>query len=162
MNRDFVCGCFTLAIAAGYYVLAASIPASQLDDAVGANGLPKIYGIVMAALSLILIARALMQHRRAPAMASPSEGPQSQGQEWLRLRRAAGMIAIGFLYILLVPWLGYILSLAGLITATAYYQGGEINLRVGVIAVLGAVFMWMIFVIVLQVPQPPGLWPSLF
>ncbi|MGE0005420.1 MAG: tripartite tricarboxylate transporter TctB family protein [Parvibaculaceae bacterium] len=160
MNRDFACGCFALAIAVGYFAVATTIHASQLDDAVGPVGLPRSYAAVMAGLALILIVRGIVQHRRSTA-AGQGGALAWSGGEWVRARRAAGIIAIGGLYILLVPWLGYILSLTGLIATTAYYQGGRIDLRLVVTALLGAIFMWAIFVLLLQVPQPPGIWPSI-
>jgi hypothetical protein len=33
---------------------------------------------------------------------------------------------------------------------------------VAVVAVSGAVFFWVLFVAVLGIPHPPGIWPSLF
>ena len=41
-----------LALAAGYFLLAAAIPESQLADAVGPQGLPRIYAFLLGALSL--------------------------------------------------------------------------------------------------------------
>lgn len=73
-----------------------------------------------------------------------------------------GMLAIGAVYIAVLPWLGYMLSLAGLIIATTYYQGGALNRQVAVVAVSGAVVFWLLFVMLLGIPQPAGLWPSLF
>jgi hypothetical protein len=77
------------------------------------------------------------------------------------LWRVTGMLAIGVGYILLVPWLGYIPSLAGLIFATTYYQGGSVNRQVAVVALSGAVFFWLLFVVLMGIPQPAGFWPSL-
>ena len=76
--------------------------------------------------------------------------------------RVAGMIVIGAVYLAVVPWTGYILALAGLIAATTYYQGGGLNGRVALVALSGAVFFWILFVAVLGIPHPPGIWPSLF
>jgi hypothetical protein len=72
-----------------------------------------------------------------------------------------GMLMIGVIYILVVPSLGYILSLAGLIFATTYYQGGAVNRQVAVVAVAGATLLWLLFVMLLGIPQPSGMWPSL-
>ena len=66
MSRDLALGCITLIVAAVYYIAAAALPQSQLDDAVGPQGLPKSYAIVLAALSLILMAQS-MSRRRAEA-----------------------------------------------------------------------------------------------
>jgi hypothetical protein len=76
--------------------------------------------------------------------------------------RVAGMLGIGTLYLVVVPWLGYVLSLTGLIAATTYYQGGGLNARVAVVALSGAVFFWVLFVAVLGISHPAGIWPSLF
>jgi hypothetical protein len=156
VNRDLVFGAGCLALAAGYYLMAAAIPESALSDAVGPQGLPKSYAVVLGGLSLILIARSSpwkRSHRNAPPIPFPL--PPTM---W----RPAGMLLIGILYLTVVPWLGYVLSLTGLIAATTYYQGGGIGARVVMVAMSGAIFFWMLFVAVLGIPHPPGIWTSLF
>jgi hypothetical protein len=148
VNRDLVFGAACLAVAAGYYLMASAIPESALSDSVGAQGLPKTYAVVLGALSLVLIARSARQQSSVKAPAS--------------LARVAGMLLIGILYLAVVPWLGYILSLAGLIAATTDYQGGGLSPRVALVSLSGAVFFWVLFVAVLGIPHPPGIWPSLF
>jgi putative tricarboxylic transport membrane protein len=148
VNRDLVFGGACLALAAGYYLMASAIPESALSDSVGAQGLPKTYAVVLGALSLVLIARSARQQSAVKAPAS--------------LARVAGMLLIGIVYLAVVPWLGYILSLAGLIAATTYYQGGDLSPRVALVSLSGAIFFWVLFVAVLGIPHPPGIWPSLF
>jgi len=192
--KDLAFGSATLAISAGYYWMASTIPESQLADAIGPQGLPKSYAMLLGALSLILIVRSLTRgHRTSVRSASgamtglqPSralrasarraetfggggkprateEGPRATEVASQRhvLWRVTGMLAIGVGYILLVPWLGYIPSLAGLIFATTYYQGGSVNRQVAVVALSGAVFFWLLFVVLMGIPQPAGFWPSL-
>ena len=152
MNKDLAFGTAALALSAGYYWAAAGIPESQLADAIGPQGLPRTYAVLLAALSMVLILRSLTRTVRLQ--------PDSGSTMW----RGAGMLAIGIVYIVVVPWLGYLLSLAGLIFATTYYQGGSINrpvLSAAIVAVSGAVFCWVLFVLLMRIPQPPGLWPSL-
>lgn len=149
MTRDLVLGGACLALAAGYYLMAAAIPESALSDAVGAQGLPKTYAVVLGALSLVLMfkswkTRLTVLDHRVPIL------------------RVAGMLVIGIVYLAVVPWTGYILALAGLIAATTYYQGGGLNARVAAVALSGALFFWVLFVAVLGIPHPPGIWPSLF
>jgi putative tricarboxylic transport membrane protein len=150
INRDFGFGLAMLVTSAGYYLAATAIPESQLADAVGPRGLPTAYALLLAALSLILMIRSR----------GPGGGSAKRGERY-PLWRVAGMLAIGAVYIAVVPWLGYLLSLAGLIFATIYYQGGTVNRQVAIVAVAGAVFCWVLFVVVMRIPQPPGLWPSL-
>ena len=150
INRDRAFGVTMLVLSATYYLAASGIPESQLADAVGPQGLPKTYAALLAALALVLIVRS---GRGVGAPASDSGRPA--------LWRVAGMLAIGAVYIAVVPWLGYVVSLAGLIFTTTYYQGGSVNRQVAIVAVSGAVFCWVLFVLVMGIPQPPGLWPSL-
>jgi hypothetical protein len=81
---------------------------------------------------------------------------------WRELRRAAGMLLIGVGYVVLVPYLGYILAIAALIVATTAYQGGVLNGRVVAVGFSGALVLWVLFVMLLGVPQPSGSWPSFF
>ncbi len=164
MNKDFGFACAALAFAVGYYLMADAIPTSLLSDAVGPGGLPKAYGVVLGGLALILLAQALITWRRSSAVA-PRAAADSQGDRVhvprVQLIRVGGMLAIGVIYVLVVPWLGYIVSLTGLITATCYYQGGAVTRQLGLVALAGALFFWLLFVVVLRIPQPPGIWPDL-
>jgi hypothetical protein len=152
VTRDFVFGAVCLALAAGYYWMAAAIPESALSDTVGAQGLPKTYAVVLGALSLILILRSVGSSTGRVAIAGQS----------FPILRVAGMLAIGIFYLAAVPWIGYVLALTGLIAATIYYQGGGLTARTAVVALSGAIFFWVLFVAVLGIPHPPGIWPSLF
>ena len=153
-NNDLVVGSAALALAVGYYLLAASIPASLLADAIGPQGLPKIYAVLLAGLSIILIFRSIASGHRVRRKPVPIVSPRALG-------RVAGLLAIGAAYVFVVPWLGYMLSLAGLIMATTYYQGGALNRQVALVAMSGAIVFWLLFVVLLGIPQPAGLWPSL-
>lgn len=162
MKGDLVFGGATLALSAGYYWMASGIPESQLADAIGPQGLPKTYAVLLAALSLILIVRSVAQRQRwhrTSALSAPRT-TEAAGQRRV-LWRVAGMLAMGVVYVVVVPWLGYIPSLAALIFATTYYQGGAVNRQVAVVALSGALFFWLLFVMLMGIPQPPGFWPSL-
>jgi putative tricarboxylic transport membrane protein len=158
MPRDAAFGLLMLAIAVGYYWLAAAISASTLDDAVGPQGLPKIYAVILAALSMILIVRSWIPRR---VREDPAAGPKTKDRR-PKTTRIAGMLLIGVLYIALAPTLGYMLSVALLLLATAYYQGGIINRQVVLVSASGAVFLWLLFVAFLGIAQPSGVWTSLF
>ena len=160
MDRDFAFATAMLALAIPYYLIADGIPESLLSDSVGPGGLPKIYAVILAGLSLLLMAQSVIRQRRAAARAAWAAGAVQIEQA--QLYRAGGMLAIGFFYVLVVPYLGYIPTIAALLAATTYYQGGTLTRQVGVVAVGGAIFFWILFVLVLRIPQPPGLWPELF
>jgi putative tricarboxylic transport membrane protein len=144
-----------LALAAGYYLLAVRIPESDLADAVGPQGLPRIYAYVLGGLALVLIGQSMRSGREPKGESrKPSAGS--------KVLRPAGVIAIGAIYIAVVPWMGYLPSLAVLIAASTYYQGGGFDRRVAFVAVSGAVLFWLLFVMLLGIQHPPGFWPELF
>jgi hypothetical protein len=157
-NRDLVFGSATLALAVVYYALTVTIPQSDLADPIGPQGLPKTYAAVLAVLAIILIARSM----KRPANLAPTnpEPANPRTNEPANLGRVIGMLLIGVAYILVLPWLGYLLSVAALIAATTYFQGGSINLRSILVAISGALCFWVLFIWLLRIQYPAGLWPS--
>jgi len=159
-RREIVLGCGTLTIAAVYYLFATRIPQSDIADVIGAQGLPKTYALLLGLLSTILIGRA-MRSARAPVAAHPPPAPD-EGAPGHVAWRTFGMLVIGALYVALVSWLGYIVSIAGLIASTIYLQGGSLNRRAAAVAIGGALVLWLLFVRLLHIPHPAGIWPSFF
>jgi hypothetical protein len=149
LSRDTILGLITLLAAAAYYAAADAIAASQLADAVGPAGLPKIYAAGLGVLSLVLIVRG-----RRPAAGSS----QADTKFW----RSAGLILLGVIYMVAVPWIGYLLAIAALIFGTALYQGGVDRRRAALVAAAGAVFFFVLFVVLLGIDQPAGVWSPAF
>ena len=162
-NRDVLFGIATLVVAVLYYRLAAAIPQSDLADPIGPQGVPKIYAVLLGALSLILIARSPRSGNARPQnterqSTEPSESRIPNPES--RILRVVGMLLIGVAYIIVLPWLGYLLSVAALIAATTYFQGGSLNARSILVALSGAVCFWLLFIWLLRIQYPAGLWPS--
>ena len=162
MNRDLAFGVACLLLAAGYYALAALLPESLLADAVGPQGLPELYAVLLATLSIGLILRSITGKASATdrrrASATPAEPSSSR-----RVTRAAGMLLIGIVYLGVVTWIGYAVSIAALIMAATWYLGGALTRQAVAVAVGGAATFWLLFVVLLRVPFPAGtllqLWP---
>ncbi len=153
MNRDFAAGLIGVILAIAYYVMSTTIQNSQLADDVGPAGLPKIYAVFLGGFSALLMARALL---RPEAVGKT----RAIGEELFALRRGLGVLAIGVVYVALVPWLGYPLAIALVIGAASLYGGGQISLRLAIIAALGALGLWFVFVFLLHIGQPAGIWPD--
>ena len=148
MRREIVFGGATLVLSAAYYWMADRLPISQLSDAIGPEGLPKMYALALAALSLVLIIGAVAdRHRASPA--AESRAP---------LARVAGVLLMGVAYIVLAPWIGYPIAIAALIAATTYYQGGAFTREAALVAVSGGVLFWLLFVVLMGIEQPAGIW----
>jgi hypothetical protein len=144
-----------LVVGLAYYWLTTQVPQSTLDDEVGPVGLPRLYAVILVALSVATIVRPALAVGRRRQSPQPDRVPR---QSW----RFAGMLLIGVLYVAIVPWLGYLPSVALLIAGTSWYQGGAINRRVVLVSAAGALILWLLFVAFLRIPQPPGAWTSIF
>lgn len=164
--KDIGIGVVMLAIAGVYWFLADQLPTSPLDDpSVGAAGLPKSLSYTLAGLAAVLIGRAAFFPAPAKSggeAATEEERAAAYAQTLKRHGRALGMLAIGVGYLLIVPYLGYTVSIALLMTAAAVYSGGELGAKIAAFAVVGAVAFYCLFVLFLGIPLPAGVWPSLF
>jgi hypothetical protein len=154
LSRELGLAVVMLAVALAYYGLTTQVPESALDDAVGPAGVPRLYAVMLVVLCAFLIVRSLLVMFRHESPRG-DDGPR---RSW----RFAGMLLIGVGYVVIVPWLGYPVSIALLIAGTAWYQGGTINRRVVIVAASGALLLWLLFVAILRIPQPPGAWTSIF
>jgi putative tricarboxylic transport membrane protein len=65
---------------------------------------------------------------------------------------------MGVAYIVLAPWIGYPIAIAALIAATTYYQGGAFSRQVALVSVCGGVLFWVLFVVLMGIQQPAGVW----
>ena len=153
---------FVLAIA--YWFMADAIPASRLAGKVGADGLPKLLGVALGGLSLLLAAQTLLEMRRDRATAAPvAKAAQEEKSEKPKggHLRALGLVGIGVVYLLLLPHLGYLVSSMLLLGAVSIYAGLKPSLKALMFAVIGGIAFYLIFVKLLQIPLPAGFWPSL-
>jgi cell division protein FtsW (lipid II flippase) len=115
--------------------------------------------IALAVLSAGLIAQTLlmMKVRLSTVKATLNERAEHRN---LYLR-AFGMIAIGASYLVLVPYLGYILTIGLLLLTVAFYNGKRPSAGLFLFAALGSAFFYVLFVQILAVPLPAGFWPRL-
>ena len=163
LRKDLIGAGLALALAGAYWIGATHIHKSALiGKGVGADALPRILGIALAVLSLILVAQSLYQRRKGPR---PEDAPAS-AEELAEARhkhlRAAGMFLIGLVFLLAVGWVGYIPAIFAMICVTAVYNGRPMSWRIAAMAaVLTAVF-YVLFDLVLHIPMPSGIWPQVW
>jgi putative tricarboxylic transport membrane protein len=156
MSRDTFSGVVLMALAAAYYWASGAIADSTLSDEVGATGLPHMLAIALAGLGLILLVRSLLLPQPAKAPRSAGEG-EDRERENAPLPWAAGFLLLGVAYVLILPYVGYVVGVALLIGAVALYEGAPRRWTVPVAAIGGAVLYWAIFVKLLGVNQPVGI-----
>ena len=140
MRRDLAFAAAGLALAAAYWWAANELPKSMLSDAVGADGVPKTLALALAALSILVGLRALLRKDEA----APGAGSA----------RALGIAVLGFLYVLLAPYVGYVVAITLLAAAAALYYGAPRKWTVGAFALGTAGVLWLVFGAMLGIALP--------
>jgi hypothetical protein len=67
------------------------------------------------------------------------------------------MLGLGILYLLVVRYLGYVPSIALLLVAVSLYLGTAFSWRALAIGVGGAAIYWLLFDLILGIPQPDSM-----
>lgn len=149
LARDLVCAAAGWALAAVVWLGASRLQRSLLSDDFGADGMPKGLAIALAIVSTLIAVRALW--RRGAAGASDAVAP---GQH----AKAVGILALGFGYVLLAPWSGYLPAAFLLLAATTLYYGARPSATLFGVSLAGALFLWWMFARMLSISMPsPGL-----
>lgn len=156
LTRDTWIGVVMLFVAAVYWFEASKIRVSPLDDGIGAAGLPKALAYALGALAIILIVRSILGALMFGASSKTEEPKQPAYEIWKPHLRAIGMLAIGVGYLLLVSWLGYIITVALLLLCVALYIGANLNARTLLVAGVGGIVYHLLFVEFLGIPLPAG------
>jgi hypothetical protein len=117
----------------------------------------------MAVASVALLVKGLVLTSKASAAPAKSNDESAATESFIRPHGlAAGLLAILVVYLLVLPWLGYIVSIGLLASAVAWFAGGrERNTLLGFVLLTGPI-LWFLFVFALKVHMPAGFWPTLF
>lgn len=167
MTRELVGGIAAILLGSGYLATALQIRASALADAVGPAGIPKALAVVMIALGVVLCVQSLLAGRRKRALEPIDRDAEQLDQEvegigFAGILRAGGLLAIGIAYLMIVRTVGYVPAIGALIVACALYGGAALTWRVFAIGIVGALFYWVLFVLILGIPLPAGILSSIF
>ncbi len=172
-QRDRLLAVGTAVFAGSLIAGARNLEDSLLSDAVGAGGVPQGVGIVMALAAVALFAKSFFGISVAVKEANDEgkgEGRgQGQGQGkgqgdemgagWSGAARTAGLVAILVVYALLLPWLGYPLTVSLLVLASGWLAGARLKAPLLLCAVAAGPLLWAIFDWALRVRMPVGsLW----
>ncbi len=155
LDRDVTAGLLLIALGAIYFYMADNLPRSLLSDRVGAEGFPKLLAVTLMVFSAVLILQSIIRQKASPVR------QEETGNERYRFLKAAGMLSIGIVYLVIVSFTGYMFSIALLLMAALRYQGEPFSRKVLLTAVLGGIFFWAFFVFALKTPMPAGIWSVL-
>lgn len=155
-TRDVWIGLVMLVVSIFYWFEATKIRVSPLDDPVGASGLPKSLAWALGALAILLIIRAISISIMTRSAIKDEEEPKPTSERIKPHLRAIGMLGIGVGYLLVVNTLGYVISVGLLIFFVSIYIGAPLGPRTFVIAVVGPIGFYLLFVLFLGIPLPGG------
>jgi len=154
VSADLALGLAAIALAAGYWSVAADIPDSLLSDAVGARGFPAALATALAATGALLVARDLV---RLPAAAADRESEATEPAARRNGTAKAGLVVLLLIaYVLLTPHVGYPAGVALLVGATAAFAGARGAGTLLVTSVLAGLVFWVMFAKVLGISMPAG------
>jgi putative tricarboxylic transport membrane protein len=160
MFKNAGAGAVLLVLSLGYYLAADAMPTSILDTTVPSSAFPKLLAILGAVLSAALIVQNIVTVAIAGRPAADPDEPQQSF--WEQHRRALGLLAIVAAFIVALEIVGYPVSIVLLILAVSVYQGYPLSwISVGV-AVLGGLFFWLFFMVLLGIHMPLGIVGKLF
>ena len=155
MARDLACAALGWALAAAFWFGATRLQRSLLSDEFGADGLPKGLAVLLAIVSGLIAVRALLRVRH-PAPRDKEAGPGLAAHA-----KALAIIAIGFGYVFLAPWIGYLPAIALIIFVTGLHYGARASLTLALVSAGGAALLWLVFAYMLSVSMPPGFWAGI-
>lgn len=163
-KRDLVASVGLMLLALAYGLKAQAIPGSSLTGkGLGAGAVPSALAIAMGLFALLLLLRSVRGLRRLAPPAAAPQAPKAPLAERLRPhRRALGMLIFGIVFVNVLDYTGYALAIALLLAATAWYNGQSKLKPLLLFAAGGAIIYDLLFVHLLEVTLPAGIWPSLF
>jgi len=157
MKKDLIASALLLSVAGVYYAATVRIPVSALDDEVGPQGLPTALAALLALVGVSLIARAFLSGPSGlSGRVSPAPVGDRERKEASPLR-ALGLLAIGALYVPFAWLFGYVPALVMVISGVALYEGMSPSWRMAAVAIGGTALFWLLFSVILGVPQPTGI-----
>lgn len=163
--RNIILGVLTLALGVAYLVEARGLPRSALSDAVGASGFPVLIAWSLIVIAIFMLGQSALQMYLSRRKLAVDDAEEARGI-WADARtvtlRAAGLVAIMAAFLSLLPIIGYMASLVVMLGAVAAYQGRRNGPEVAAVAVGGALTLWVLFVWVLDISLPAGIFENLF
>ncbi|MFZ2651942.1 MAG: tripartite tricarboxylate transporter TctB family protein [Burkholderiaceae bacterium] len=158
-QRDLLLGAVAGAFAVLYIGASRAIEDSLLADAVGAGGVPQAVGLALLLAALALLVKSWLERTAAPpssARAQADAPPTAAAPAQPRLRLSAALVALLVAYALLLPWLGYILSVSLFVLGVALLAGAPRRSPLAWCTALSGVSLWAMFDLALQIRMPMG------
>ncbi|QOR37990.1 tripartite tricarboxylate transporter TctB family protein [Billgrantia diversa] len=127
MKSDIGIGVFLLLVSAFFFAGSYNITQSTITAPMaGASFFPRVVSMLLAASSLYLIIKAVMQNRRGKsgsAEAAAESGLEQPEMGATNEQAVLVMVVATTLYILIIPFIGYLITTIAFMSATSLYLG---------------------------------------
>ncbi len=163
-SADKITGAAGMLAGAAYGYTALNIEDSLLADAVGAGGVPLAVSATLFLAALILSLKAWLKSPVQTPVQSADPAVQSdaaQGGSAHPHLMAGALLLLLALYVWVLPFLGYLLSIGLLVASCAWLGGARQKRSLMLAALLAGPALWLIFDWALAIGLPMGVWPSL-
>lgn len=130
-----------IALAAGVFVVTADFPRGPGET--GPAFYPRTIAALIAFFALVQLVRSLER-----------DAVRSHEIDLGAAKRVAGAFLLVVLYVLLVPWLGFVLATVAFLAVTMRYSGVTSVLRLGGVSIGLTLLLYYTFVVFLRVPLP--------
>lgn len=128
---------------------------------IGPGFMPFVSGVLLVVFGVVIGVEAMLHRGRASSLRSMQEG-DVEGEEEGSGRTVAVAFGLMLVTVLLVPVLGFLLSFGLLILALVTFVEREGWLRGILLSVSAITVTWLTFVVLLEIPLPPGILGVLF
>lgn len=162
-QRSRVVGLVLLAFALIWSVIVyQTIPAGDQGGAIGPRDFPLLLGVILAALSAILVIRPAMPAEAEDESAGGKGRAEGDKASWLEVQMAGGIFLLLILYGFLMEKFGFLIATATMsVIALAGFLGVRKPVQILIFSCSVALISWVIFGKLLGAYLPPGSWISL-
>ncbi len=151
-RADLLLGLIGMAGGGIYAYVAAGIPKSMLSDEVGPGGVPFWVGVLVVAVSCLLVLKGLVSVRVSDK--DPSVDLAEVPGNW---KTVIGLLVALVGYVLFVEWLGYLVAVGLLIGTVALLAGHTHSRQLYLFSIGSAVVLYLIFQKIMNIDLPKGL-----
>lgn len=151
-RADLLLGLIGIVSGGLYAYVAAGIPKSMLSDEVGPGGVPFWVGVLVVAVSCLLVLKGLVSARVSDK--DPSIDLAEVPGHW---KTVIGLLVALVGYVLFVEWLGYLVAVGLLIGTVALLAGHTHSRQLYLFSIGSAVMLYLIFQKIMNIDLPKGL-----
>jgi putative tricarboxylic transport membrane protein len=153
---DIIGVLFVICFGIFYLYLTEHLPKIHLGDAVGPEGYPRILGIGIIATGFVLLIIQLRRWYRVPGRLVPSEGEADDPAYPVSYFRVIFLILTVFLYLYLLPFIGYLLATPAFLSAILALSGIRTLKSLLVLPWVFTLLLFIVFGILARVRLPMG------